>query len=116
MQPLNNKNNRQSVGLSVFTNYKRITRQLAPRSRATVSPSTKSTLYAWALPKKKARISISEAKLKNLGLDPEVFTVLPIKVQREQLVMARLIKAKGSLTEPPAEQKILKSSQSPTPT
>ena len=50
--PLNNKNNRQSVGPSVFpqkpkseTNYKRITRQLAPRSRATIS-STKSSLYA----------------------------------------------------------------------
>lgn len=121
-QPLNNKINRQSVGPSVFpqkpkseTNYKRITRQLAPRSRATVSP-TKSTLYAWALPKtKKTRVSISEAKLKDLGLDPEVFAVLPIKVQREQLVMARLIKAKGSLPEPPAERKILKAPKAQLP-
>ena len=122
VEPLNNKNNRQSVGLSVFpqkpkseTNYKRITRQLAPRSRATVSP-TKSSLYAWALPKKKkTRVSISEAKLKDLGLDPEVFAALPIKVQREQLVMARLIKAKGSLPDPPAERKILKAPKAQLP-
>ena len=121
--PLQPSNNRQSVGPSVFplkpkseTNYKRITRQLAPRSRATVSP-TKSALYAWALPKKKkkTRVSISDAKLKDLGLDPEVFAVLPINVQREQLVMARLIKAKGSLPEPPAERKILKAPKAQLP-
>ena len=125
VQPLNinNKNNRQSVGPSVFpqkpkseTNYKRITRQLAPRSRATVSPA-KSALYAWALPKKNKTmsVSISEAKLRDLGLDPEVFAVLPIKVQHEQLVMARLIKAKGSLPEPPAERKILKAPKAQLP-
>ena len=122
VQPLNNKNGRQSVGPSVFpqkpkseTNYKRITRQLAPRSRATVSP-TKSTLYSWALPKKKKpRVSISEAKLKDLGLDPEVFAVLPVKVQHEQLVMARLIKEKGYLPEPPAERKILKAPKAQLP-
>ena len=117
-----NKNDRQSLGPSVLpqkpkseTNYKRITRQLAPRSRGTVSP-TKSTLYAWALPKKKnTRVSISEAKLKDLGLDPEVFAVLPIKVQREQLVMARLIKAKGCLPEAPTERKILKAPKAQLP-
>lgn len=120
-QPLNN-NNRQSIGPSVFpqkpkneTDLKRITRQLAPRSRVAVSP-TKSTLYAWALPKKKkTTVSISEAKLRGLGLDPEVFAALPIKVQREQLVMARLIKAKGSLPEPPAERKILKAPKAQLP-
>ena len=120
--PVEPLHNRQSVGPSVFpqkpkseTNYKRITRQLAPRSRAAVSP-TKSTLYAWALPKKKkTKVSISEAKLKDLGLDPEVFAVLPIKVQREQLVMARLIKDKGSLPEPPAERKILKAPKAQLP-
>ena len=120
VQPLNN--NRQSVGPSVFsqkpkseTNYKRITRQLAPRKGA-VSP-TKTTLnYAWALQKKNKRtVSINEVKLKDLGLDPEVFAVLPIKVQREQLVMARLIKAKGSLPEPPAERKILKAPKAQLP-
>ena len=123
VQPLKNKNDRQSVGPSVFpqkpkseTNYKRITRQLAPRSRATVSPR-KSNLYSWVLPKKKKteRVSISEAKLKDLGLDPEVFAALPIKVQHEQLVMARLIKEKGCLPEPPAERKILKAPKAQLP-
>ena len=122
VETLNNKKDRRSVGPSVFppkpkneTNYKRITRQLAPRSRANVSP-TKSTLYTWALPKKKkARVSISEAKLRDLGLDPEVFALLPINVQSEQLVMARLIKAKGSLPEPPAERKILKAPKAQLP-
>ena len=120
MQPINN--NRSSVGPSVFpqkpkseTNYKRITQQLAPRSRAAVS-ATKSTLYAWALPKKKkTSVSISEGKLRDLGLDPEVFAALPIKVQREQLVMARLIKAKGCLPESPVERKILKAPKAQLP-
>ena len=84
VETLNNKKDRRSVGPSVFppkpkneTNYKRITRQLAPHSRAMVLP-TKSTLYAWTFPKKKTRVGISEAKLKDLKLDPEIFTV-PIK-------------------------------------
>ncbi|KAF8955572.1 hypothetical protein BDZ97DRAFT_279612 [Flammula alnicola] len=92
-------------------NIKRIAQQLAPRSRSSMSPQ-KSALYTWALKlqkkKKPSGVRISEAALKDLNLDPEVFFALPVKVQREQLVMARLIKEKGSIPEPPSERKILK--------
>lgn len=89
-------------------NYKRLSKQLAPRSRATISPQ-KSALFKFLKQQPaKASVKISEKDLRQLGLDPEVFAILPVKVQREQLVMARLIKEKGSLPEVPTERKILK--------
>ncbi|PPQ70407.1 hypothetical protein CVT26_013824 [Gymnopilus dilepis] len=95
-------------------NVKRITQQLAPRSRAGLSPH-KSALHMWALKlrekyekKKKQGVKITDQALRDLNLDPEVFRALPTKVQREQLVMARIIKDKGRLPSPPAERKILK--------
>ncbi|KDR81975.1 hypothetical protein GALMADRAFT_114855 [Galerina marginata CBS 339.88] len=114
---------RRSATPSIFpqksnkaVDYKRITKQLAPRSRAAISPQ-KNSVYAWALrererelerKKKASSVRITEAALRDLNLDPEVFAALPIKVQREQLVMARLIKQKGHIPEPPAERKVLK--------
>jgi DNA repair protein REV1 len=90
------------------TNVKRITQQLAPRSRSSISPD-KSALYAWALkPKSKKGIKVSEKVLRELNLDPEVFFELPIPVQSEQLAMARILRDKGSIPEPPKERKILK--------
>ena len=90
------------------TNVKRITQQLAPRSRASISPN-KSSLYAWALkPKSKKGITVSEKALQELNLDPGVFFELPIEVQSEQLAMARILRDKGSIPEPPKERKILK--------
>ncbi|KIM49579.1 hypothetical protein M413DRAFT_15584 [Hebeloma cylindrosporum] len=94
-------------------NVKRITQQLAPRSRASISPH-KSALHQWALKlaekekKKSIGVRITDAALLDLKLDPEVFRVLPTKVQREQLIMARIIKEKGRLPEPPKERKVLK--------
>jgi DNA repair protein REV1 len=95
-------------------NVNRITQQLGPRSRASISPH-KSALYHWAMrmaekekKKKAAGVRITDAALLDLKLDPEVFKVLPTKVQREQLIMARIIKEKGRLPEPPKERKVLK--------
>jgi len=94
-------------------NVKRITQQLAPRSRASISPH-KSALHQWALKlaqkekKKPTGVRITDAALLDLELDPEVFRVLPTKVQREQLIMARIIKEKGHIPEPPKEKKVLK--------
>ncbi|TCD63972.1 deoxycytidyl transferase [Steccherinum ochraceum] len=72
------------------TNVKRITQQLAPRNRASISPK-KSTLF-----KKRNvlfKVNISETELKKLNLDPEVFAMLPKDIQREQLAAARFKKS-----------------------
>ncbi|KAJ6606232.1 hypothetical protein DFH09DRAFT_1353423 [Mycena vulgaris] len=50
----------------------------------------------------------TEADLRDLGLDPEVFAVLPPAVQREQLAAARLIKTLGAIPEVSGERLILK--------
>ena len=90
------------------TNLRRITQQLAPRSRASISPD-KSALYSWAVkPKNKQGIKISGKVLRELNLDPDVFFELPVQVQSEQLAMARILRDKGALPEPPRERKILK--------
>ncbi|EKM56092.1 uncharacterized protein PHACADRAFT_174265 [Phanerochaete carnosa HHB-10118-sp] len=65
---------------------KRIARQLAPRSRASMSP-TKNKLFAKQPPP--TQLNISESELNKLGLDPAVFVVLPVDLQREQLAFAR---------------------------
>jgi len=89
-------------------NLKRITHQLAPRSAPSISPQ-KSALFALlqkAPPKPKMRIS--DAKLRELDIDPDVFVMLPKKVQDEQLVRARILKEKGVLPEPPSQRIIIK--------
>ncbi|EAU81859.1 REV1 [Coprinopsis cinerea okayama7 len=94
-------------------NYKRITQQLAPKSRSSISP-TKSALFALLernmqkKQKKKVLAQVTDAKLRDLGIDPEVFAALPKSIQAEQLSRARLIKAKGELPSPPSERKVLK--------
>ncbi|KAF9533654.1 hypothetical protein CPB83DRAFT_873629 [Crepidotus variabilis] len=98
----------ENPGAKGTVNVKRITQQLAPRSRSTVSPG-KSALYAWAMkPKKQPGIKITEQALRDLNLDPEVFYMLPVQVQSEQLTMARILRDKGSIPEPPKERKVLK--------
>ena len=90
------------------TNFRRITQQLAPRGRASISPD-KSALYSWAVkPKNKQGIKISGKVLRELNLDPDVFFELPVQVQSEQLAMARILRDKGTIPEPPRERKILK--------
>ncbi|KAI6123176.1 hypothetical protein EDD16DRAFT_1691566 [Pisolithus croceorrhizus] len=65
------------------TNVKRITRQLAPRSKTTISPQ-KSTLFA--------------RRVTRAG--PSSVRALPVDVQREQLTTARHLKNGGVLAEP----------------
>jgi DNA repair protein REV1 len=123
--------NNQSAAVNVFSptkrrsapmfptkkesNYKRITQQLAPKSGAAISPQ-KSMLYA-LLGKKPAKKTnrVSEAKLRELGIDPEVFAVLPKQVQDEQLVRARILKEKGTLPEPPSQRMVLKAKKPTLP-
>lgn len=91
-------------------NVRWITQQLAPRIRTSISPE-KSSLYSWAQalkPKNKRGINVSEKALRELNLDPEVFFELPIQVQSEQLAMARILRDKGTIPEPPPERKVLK--------
>lgn len=85
------------------TNVKRITRQLAPRNRTGMSP-TKSTLFAKRDGAK--GLNVSERELRKLDIDPEVFAMLPVDLQREQLAAARHAKAPGAAVY--AERKVLK--------
>lgn len=86
------------------TNVKRITQQLAPRNRPSISP-TKSKLFVKR--DGPSTIGVSQAELRKLNIDPEVFAVLPITLQREQLAMARQIKKPGASVYI-GERKILK--------
>ncbi|KAI5987483.1 hypothetical protein EDD15DRAFT_2173399 [Pisolithus albus] len=82
------------------TNVKRITKQLAPRTKTTISPR-KSTLFARRVTRVgPSSVRVSEAELQELGIDPEVFAALPVDVQREQLITARHLKNGGVLAEP----------------
>lgn len=73
-------------------NVKRITRQLAPRSRASMSPK-KNKLFV--KPPAPTQLKISQAELRKLGLDPAVFAILPVDLQREQLAYARQQNVRG---------------------
>ncbi|KAG1725858.1 hypothetical protein EDB19DRAFT_1897724 [Suillus lakei] len=84
-------------------NVKRITQQLAPKNRTSVSPR-KNTLFAKRdVP---SYMRVSDAELRKLDIDPDVFAVLPVDLQREQVIMARHAKS-GNLLQ---ERKIIKAS------
>ncbi|KAL4254400.1 DNA polymerase type-Y family protein [Abortiporus biennis] len=76
------------------TNVKRITRQLAPKGHSSLSAKTSAKLFAKREDKNKvASVKVSNAELKKLDIDPDVFAVLTPSLQQEQLVQARLMKA-----------------------
>lgn len=79
------------------TNVKRITQQLAPKSRSSLSPK-KSALFAKRdIPASASAVQVSDAELRELDVDPDVFAMLPVDMQREQLIMARHTKKGGSV-------------------
>lgn len=75
------------------TNVKRITQQLAPRSRSAISPQKSSLFVRRAGP---SFVNVSEKELRKLNIDPEVFAMLPVDLQREQLSAARQLKRPGA--------------------
>ncbi|KAF8839868.1 DNA repair protein [Paxillus ammoniavirescens] len=79
------------------TNVKRITQQLAPKSRATISPK-KNVLFA-KRDRPLSSVRVSEVELRELDIDLEVFAALPVDMQREQLIAARHKKNGGVFTE-----------------
>ncbi|KAG6333520.1 hypothetical protein ID866_5566 [Astraeus odoratus] len=79
------------------TNVKHITQQLAPKTRGSISLK-KNTLFSNRVGPSSVRVTDEE--LRNLDIDPEVFAMLPIDVQREQLTTARHLKNGGVLTKP----------------
>ncbi|EGN96299.1 hypothetical protein SERLA73DRAFT_59278 [Serpula lacrymans var. lacrymans S7.3] len=89
-EPISDYNNRITVK---GTNVKRITQQLAPRNRASLSPRKNMLFTKRDGP---SALQVSEAELEKLEIDPEVFFVLPIDMQREQLLMARHSRARGA--------------------
>ncbi|KAG0706469.1 hypothetical protein DFH29DRAFT_798311 [Suillus ampliporus] len=84
-------------------NVKRITQQLAPKNRTSVSPRKNMLFTKRDGP---SYMRVSDAELRKLDIDPDVFSVLPVDLQREQLIMARHAKS-GSLLQ---ERKIIKAS------
>ncbi|KAG1819758.1 uncharacterized protein BJ212DRAFT_1446112 [Suillus subaureus] len=84
-------------------NVKRITQQLAPKNRTSVSPR-KNTLFAKR--EVPSYMRVSDAELRKLDIDPDVFAALPVDLQREQVIMARHARS-GNLLE---ERKIIKAS------
>ncbi|RDB19284.1 DNA repair protein rev1 [Hypsizygus marmoreus] len=93
------------------TNFKRIARQLRPNNPAVISPQKN---YAWQksiLMKKKGRAGaskLSDAALRDLDIDPEVFRMLPPALQHEQLARLRILKERGSLPDSPTQRQVLK--------
>ncbi|KAJ8699295.1 deoxycytidyl transferase [Pleurotus ostreatus] len=88
-------------------NLRRIAQGLAPRSRSSLSPQLHRLLAA--KPKGLSRsLRVPQEELQQLDIDPVVFGVLPPEIQREQLIMARHLKATGKLPAPPKKRKVLK--------
>ncbi|KAG2107956.1 uncharacterized protein F5147DRAFT_577321 [Suillus discolor] len=84
-------------------NVKRITQQLAPKNRTSVSPR-KNTLFAKRdVP---SYMRVSDTELRKLDIDPDVFAALPLDLQREQVIMVRHARS-GNLFQ---ERKIIKAS------
>lgn len=80
-------------------NVKRITQQLAPKSGSSLSPR-KSVLFAKRETLASASaVRISDAELRELDIDPDVFAALPVDMQREQLSIARHTKKGGVISE-----------------
>ncbi|KAI0668358.1 DNA repair protein [Trametes maxima] len=67
------------------TNFKRITRQLAPRNRPLLSPTNK--LFTKRV--YQSSINVTQSELRRYGIDPGVFAALPPEMQREQLAAHR---------------------------
>ncbi|KAF8553775.1 DNA repair protein [Imleria badia] len=88
-----------SKGAVKGPNVKRITQQLAPKSRSSLSPK-KSVLFTKRdTPASASAVRISDAELRELDIDPDVFAALPVDMQREQLSMARHTKKGGVFSE-----------------
>jgi DNA repair protein REV1 len=72
------------------TNVKRITQQLAPKTRSVMS-AKKHNIF------RRSGISITDDELRELDIDPEVFALLPEDMHREQLSLARQAKKSGGI-------------------
>lgn len=75
-------------GKEPVVNLARITRQLAPKSRPSISPS-KPFHPLFVRKKASTSVHVSLAELKLLNIDAEVWKQLPADVQREQLASLR---------------------------
>ena len=80
-------------------NVKRIIQQLAPKSGSSLSPKNSALFAKRDTPASASAMRTSEAELRTLNIDPDVFAALPVDMQREQLIMARHTKQGGVLTE-----------------
>jgi DNA repair protein REV1 len=76
------------------SNVKRIAHQLAPRKRGATSP--KKYIFDGSDGKRPlGQVNVTNEELRKLDIDPDVFSALPVDMQREQLSMVRALKAPG---------------------
>ncbi|KAL0947651.1 hypothetical protein HGRIS_013738 [Hohenbuehelia grisea] len=95
---------------------KRIAAQLGMETRGPAAGASKrhALVVLGAKRRQRARfglalnLGVPQSELVELGIDPEVFSVLPPGVQREQLILARYIKKNGKMPEAPKNRKMLK--------
>ncbi|KAJ6513132.1 hypothetical protein C8R45DRAFT_920854 [Mycena sanguinolenta] len=80
--------------------------KLAPRSGGSGYVIDKTSIHPNRPPN--AFLRPTDADLRDLNIDPDVFAGLPRAVQREQLTAARLIKTRGAIPEVSGERLILK--------
>ena len=78
----------------------------APRNRPVIFSPEKNRQFTKQ--EDASTVQVSEAQLRRLDIDPEVFVLLPEDVQREQLAMARQAKAQGVPPSKLAERKVIK--------
>ncbi|KIJ42843.1 hypothetical protein M422DRAFT_253942 [Sphaerobolus stellatus SS14] len=96
-------------------NLSRITRQLVPKFRPSVSPSkpVRPMFARCNAPPSKNGVYVSPAELKLLNIDAEVWDYLPVEVQREQLAALRTtnigkgMAIRGSMSTQAKQERIL---------
>ena len=81
----------QKVPAKGSTNVKRIVQQLAPKNRASISP-LKNSIFL-----RRPGFTVTDEELRELDIDPEFFALLPKKLRREQIALARQAKKSGGL-------------------
>ncbi|EIN07940.1 hypothetical protein PUNSTDRAFT_135458 [Punctularia strigosozonata HHB-11173 SS5] len=95
------------------SNVKRITQALAPKNRGVRSPKNTTIFAKIDKGKQKQKIifpttsvaNVTPDELRELDIDPDIFTMLPKDVQREQLAGARYARGLGGATVVFAEGK-----------
>lgn len=92
------------ISVKGTSRFKGIARQFGARNRPSISPRKN---FIFAPRAGTSTLHISDAELRKLDIDPEVFSVLPVELQREQLLVQR-IKRNGGVPMVITKRKAIK--------